>query len=216
MILVIDHYDSFVFNLARYFEELGFQSKVIRYDQLSIQKINQLQPSHLVFSPGPNHPKDVSMSIELVRTFAGKIPILGICLGHQVIAHVFGAEIVRAKKPMHGKSCLIEHECTGIFQDLPNPLTVGRYHSLIVSEQNLDPILRIASRSAEGEMMSLVSEDLKLVGLQFHPESILTQCGHQLLKNFTALSRSSPQKIKSKNATQAIFVQAQCQQSINT
>jgi anthranilate synthase component 2/para-aminobenzoate synthetase component 2 len=183
MILIIDNFDSFVFNLSRYIEELGFAVMVVRNNNLSIAEIRAINPSHILISPGPCGPIDAGISIDVVKQFQGIIPILGVCLGHQVIGHVFGAEIIRAKEPMHGKSSIIEHEGQGVFSGIPSPFTVGRYHSLIVSG-HLDPKITVTSRSTAGEIMSLSSRELKLVGLQFHPESVLTQHGHTLLRNF--------------------------------
>ncbi len=184
MILIIDNYDSFVFNLSRYVEEQGQQVLVVRNDAISIHDIYQLQPTHIIISPGPGGPIDAGISIQVVREFAGKIPILGVCLGHQVIGHVFGATITRAQEPMHGKSCLIQHNGLGIFHQIPTPLRVARYHSLIVSEKGLHPDIIITSRSEKNEVMSLSSPRLKLTGVQFHPESVLTNHGHKLIKNF--------------------------------
>lgn len=184
MILVIDNYDSFVFNLSRYMEELKLEVLVLRNDKINQKKIQQINPSHIVISPGPCTPKEAGSCIDIVTKFAGKIPILGVCLGHQVIGHVFGAEVVKAKKPMHGKASLIEHKGQGIFTDLPTPLKVGRYHSLIVNEIKLSKEMEITSRSEEGEVMSFSSKKLKIAGVQFHPESILTEKGHQLIHNF--------------------------------
>ena len=184
MILIIDNYDSFVYNLSRYVEELGHSVVVVRNDKITIQDISQLQPSHIIISPGPCGPNEAGVSLDLVKNFYDKIPILGVCLGHQVIGSVFGGDVIQAKQPMHGKSCFIEHQGTGVFAGVPSPLKVGRYHSLIVSDKNLDKKLNITSRSAAGEIMSFAHADFNLVGLQFHPESLLTDDGHQLLKNF--------------------------------
>lgn len=184
MILLIDNYDSFVFNLARYVEELGEDVIVVRNNQITIDEIFILKPTHIIISPGPRGPKDAGISIEVVETFCGKIPILGVCLGHQIIGHVFGGEIKKAKKPMHGKSSFIYHDGKGIFNNIKNPLKVGRYHSLIVEETNLMQEIEITSRSDEGEVMSFSNSQLKIFGLQFHPESVLTENGHQLISNF--------------------------------
>lgn len=184
MILLIDNYDSFVFNLSRYVEELGHDVRVVRNDTLTLQDIEILQPSHIILSPGPCGPEQTGISSDVVRAFAGKIPILGVCLGHQVIGHVFGSTVLKAKEPMHGKSCLIEHNGTGLFSDIPSPLRVGRYHSLIVSGDNLNASFDITSVSQAGEIMSFSSQQLKLAGFQFHPESVLTDYGHQLIHNF--------------------------------
>lgn len=184
MILLIDNTDSFVYNLARYIEECGYPVQVMRNNKITVQMIIQLKPTHIILSPGPCGPNEAGISIDVVREFAGKIPILGICLGHQVIGHVFGGSILKAQKPMHGKASLLHHNGTGIFKGLPSPFSVGRYHSLIVSEADLNPALKITSRSMEGEIMSIANEQWRLFGLQFHPESILTEHGHALIRNF--------------------------------
>lgn len=184
MILVIDNYDSFVFNLSRYIEELGQDVVIIRNNKITIEEIYKLKPTHIIISPGPCGPKEAGLSIEIVREFVKKIPILGICLGHQVIGHVFGGHVIKAKQPMHGMSSLIQHDGKGIFHGIPSPLKVGRYHSLIVCETQLSDKIKITSRSSEGEIMSMSNEKWNLVGLQFHPESILTEHGHALINNF--------------------------------
>jgi para-aminobenzoate synthetase component 2 len=184
MILIIDNYDSFVFNLSRYVEELGQDVIVVRNDKITIQDIYKLRPSHIILSPGPCGPEDAGISMDVVRTFVGKIPILGVCLGHQVIGHVFQGRVCKAKEPLHGKSCLIEHDGTGVFTHTPSPLRVGRYHSLIVSSEHLSKDLAVTSVSPAGEIMSFASKKLRLVGVQFHPESILTEHGHALINNF--------------------------------
>lgn len=184
MILIIDNYDSFVFNLSRYVEELGKCVIVARNNKITIKDIYVLQPTHIIISPGPCGPEDAGVSIAIVREFSGKIPILGVCLGHQVIGHVFGGLVIKAKEPMHGKSCLIQHNGTGVFSDLPSPLRVGRYHSLIVSGKTLSKVLAVTSFSAAGEIMSFSSKKLMIVGFQFHPESVLTDHGHKLINNF--------------------------------
>lgn len=188
MILVIDNYDSFVFNLSRYVEELGHTVMVVRNNKITIQDIHALQPTHIIISPGPGGPTDAGISIAIVKEFAGKTPILGVCLGHQVIGHVFGGNITRAKEPMHGKSCLIHHNQQGIFHDIPTPLRVGRYHSLIVLDEGLCKDIIVTSRSAADEIMSFANEKLNLFGVQFHPESVLTEHGHELISNFIRMS----------------------------
>ena len=184
MILIIDNYDSFVFNLSRYVEELGHDVIVARNNEITIEGIQTLKPTHIIISPGPCGPMYAGISIAVVREFTGIIPILGVCLGHQVIGHVFGGEIAKAQEPMHGKSCLIHHDASGIFRDIPSPLRVGRYHSLIVLDEGLSQHITVTSRSAAGEIMSFSNEKLKLFGVQFHPESILTDHGHALIYNF--------------------------------
>ncbi len=184
MILIIDNHDSFVFNLARYVEELGYDTMVVRNNKLTIQDVYTLKPTHIILSPGPCGPLEAGISIAVVREFSGITPILGVCLGHQVIGHVFGGLIARAKEPMHGKSCLIHHDGEGLFQNIPSPLRVGRYHSLIVLDEGLNKDFIITSRTSAGEIMSFFNEQLKLFGVQFHPESVLTEHGHELIHNF--------------------------------
>lgn len=184
MILLIDNYDSFVYNLARYVNELGEQCIVKRNDQISISDVAILNPSHIIISPGPCAPKQAGHSMEIIRQFASKKPILGVCLGHQAIGEVYGAHVVRAKYPMHGKSSLVTHNKKHLFRGLPNPLRVARYHSLIVSEENFPQSLIITARSEQGEIMGIQHRDFPVFGVQFHPESILTEQGHQLLNLF--------------------------------
>lgn len=184
MILIIDNYDSFVFNVARYVEELNFEVVVYRNDQITIHEIIALHPTHIIISPGPSAPDQAGISLEVIRMLGNKIPILGICLGHQAIGQVFGGNVVRAIRPMHGKSSLVSHNGSGIFQNIPSPLRVGRYHSLIVSEEALSPEIVVTARCEAGEVMALQHASLPIYGVQFHPESVLTECGHQLIKNF--------------------------------
>lgn len=182
MILVIDNYDSFVENLARYVRELGQQTKVVRNDAITLTEIEQLQPSHIILSPGPCTPSEAGICLELIHYFAGKIPILGVCLGHQAIGQAFGAQVTHALKPMHGKVSVIHHQQQGIFANLPHPLTVARYHSLIV--QALPACLKITATSSEGEVMALQHCEYPIYGVQFHPESFLTESGYELITNF--------------------------------
>ncbi|RBP83054.1 aminodeoxychorismate/anthranilate synthase component II [Marinomonas rhizomae] len=189
MLLMIDNYDSFTYNLVQYFRELGADVQVYRNDQLSIEDIERLAPSHLVISPGPCTPNEAGVSLAAIAAFAGKIPILGICLGHQSIGQVFGGEVIRAKNIMHGKTSLIYHQNTSVFSGLPNPQTATRYHSLVVSADTLPDCLEVTawSESAEGsreEIMGIRHKTLAVEGVQFHPESILTEAGHALLANF--------------------------------
>jgi len=184
MILLIDNYDSFVYNLARYVGELGFQRCVARNDAMSLTEIEDLQPSHIIISPGPCAPEQAGISMSVIQHFGSRIPILGVCLGHQAIGQVYGGKIERAKRPMHGKSSHVTHAAKGLFQDIPNPLSVGRYHSLIVSEEGLSKDLEITARSEEGEIMALAHREHPVMGVQFHPESVLTDKGYELLKNF--------------------------------
>ncbi|NVK19915.1 MAG: aminodeoxychorismate/anthranilate synthase component II [Methylocystaceae bacterium] len=185
MILLIDNYDSFVYNLARYLEELHHETKVVRNDQISLKEISQLNPQAIVLSPGPCGPEQAGICLALVKEFAGKIPILGVCLGHQVIAQNFGGKVRKSKQAMHGKSSLIDHNATGLFQGLPNPLQVGRYHSLSV---DICSPLQSDAKTTDGEIMALSHRQLPVWGVQFHPESILTPQGHEILKNFLKLA----------------------------
>lgn len=187
MILIIDNYDSFVYNLARYVSELGWPVKVVRNDLLSIEEIIQLNPTKIIISPGPCDPNKAGISLKLINCLGSYIPILGVCLGHQVIGQAYGALIAKAKKPMHGKMSLISHAGQGIFKDVAQPLQVGRYHSLIVSEDNFPDCLHITARSDEGEIMGLAHKEFPVYGLQFHPESILTESGHKLINNFLTI-----------------------------
>ena len=185
MILLIDNYDSFVYNLARYVSELGNEPYVVRNDRVTIQQIeSQIKPSHIIISPGPCGPEQAGISINVIKKLGGRIPILGVCLGHQAIGHAYGATVERSEHPMHGKSSLIYHQQQQLFLGLSNPLRVGRYHSLIVRAENLPSELRITARTEEGIIMALQHQRYPVFGVQFHPESILTEQGHGLLKNF--------------------------------
>lgn len=184
MVLLIDNYDSFVHNLARYIQTLGFQTSVYRNDAITISEIAQLNPSHIVISPGPGAPTDAGISKEVITHFGPHIPILGVCLGHQAIGEVFGGEVINAITPKHGKSSIIEHNQQGMFQNIPNPLKIGRYHSLVISEENFPLCLNITARSETKEIMAIQHKKLPIFGVQFHPESVLTECGLELLNNF--------------------------------
>ena len=184
MILVIDNYDSFTYNLVQYLGELGQDLKVARNDKVSISGIRSLGPAKIVISPGPGFPKDAGISNEVVKEFSGKIPILGVCLGHQCIGEVFGGRVVKAGRPMHGKTSKIYHNGKEIFKGLPNPFEAIRYHSLIVEKKSLPGSLEITARTKEGEIMGLRHRRYPVYGVQFHPESILTFEGKKLLKNF--------------------------------
>lgn len=184
MILLIDNYDSFVYNLARYVGELGYERCVWRNDALSLSDIAAINPSHIIISPGPCAPEQAGISMDVIRHFGERMPILGVCLGHQAIGQVYGARVMRAKKPMHGKSSLITHDAKEIFSGLENPLRVARYHSLIVDSENFPKELEITARSVEGEVMALQHRQFPVFGVQFHPESVLTQSGYELLRNF--------------------------------
>ena len=190
MVLVIDNFDSFVFNLAQYLGELGWQPLVFRNNQLTLQEVENINPSHIVISPGPCTPLEAGISNEIIHHFAGKIPILGVCLGHQCIGYVYGGSIVRAAVPTHGKSSAIFHDGKTIYQGLPNSFIAGRYHSLIIEQATLPVVLTITSCTEDGVIMGVRHKEFVVEGVQFHPESIMTNCGHDILKNF--LSYSSP------------------------
>ena len=189
MLLMIDNYDSFTYNLVQYFRELGAEVEVYRNDEITLEKIDALNPSHLVISPGPCTPNEAGVSLAAIEYFAGKIPILGICLGHQSIGQVFGGKVVRAKQVMHGKTSSVHHTDSSLFQSLPNPQLVTRYHSLVVEQASLPACLEVTAWT-EGcageldEIMGLKHKTLPIEGVQFHPESILTEAGHDLLANF--------------------------------
>ncbi|TEW52144.1 anthranilate synthase component II [Psychromonas algicola] len=185
MLLMIDNYDSFTYNLVQYFGELKQQVIIKRNDQINLQEIADLKPDHIVISPGPCTPNEAGVSLEAIERFAGEIPILGVCLGHQSIAQVFGGEVIRAEKVMHGKNSLIEHDNLGVFAGLNNPLDVTRYHSLIVKEASLPSCFDISAKViSSGEIMGIRHKELFVEGVQFHPESIRSQQGLMLLDNF--------------------------------
>jgi anthranilate synthase/aminodeoxychorismate synthase-like glutamine amidotransferase len=184
MILMIDNYDSFTYNLVQYLGELGERLVVFRNDKITIPKVKKLKPERIVISPGPGRPEDAGESCEIIRVFSGKIPILGVCLGHQCIGEVFGGEIVRADRLMHGKTSLIYHNAQTIFKGIENPFEATRYHSLIVKRENLPPSLEIIAETKNKEIMGLKHREFPLWGVQFHPESILTKVGKKILQNF--------------------------------
>lgn len=184
MILLIDNYDSFTWNLYQYFCELGASVEVRRNDEIALADIAALAPEKIVISPGPCTPDESGVSLAVIRHYAGKLPILGVCLGHQAIAQVFGATIVRAAKVMHGKTSPVTHNGTGVFYGLNNPLTVTRYHSLVIDPPTLPTCFEVTAWSDSGEIMGIRHREWDLEGVQFHPESILSEQGHQLLKNF--------------------------------
>lgn len=183
-VLLIDNFDSFVYNLARYINELGWETLVKRNNTMTVAEIAALNVSHIIISPGPCTPDQAGISMDVIEHFAGKIPMLGVCLGHQAIAQVFGGRVVRAQRPMHGKASFITHHKKTLFAGLENPLHVARYHSLIVSEENFPDALQIDARCEQGEVMALSHRHYPIWGVQFHPESILTKKGYQLLRNF--------------------------------
>jgi len=187
MILMIDNYDSFTYNLVQYLGEMGEELKVYRNDKISLEEIEQLKPDHIVISPGPCSPKEAGISVEVIKHFAGKIPILGVCLGHQSIGYAFGGEVVRAGRLMHGKTSLIYHDGKGIFKGIPNPFQATRYHSLIIERSTLPSCLEISAETDVGEIMGVRHKSYPIEGVQFHPESILTEHGKEILRNFLAL-----------------------------
>ncbi|WP_253207215.1 anthranilate synthase component II [Verticiella alkaliphila] len=186
-LLMIDNYDSFTYNLVQYFGELGEDVHVARNDQITIEEIEALAPDRLCISPGPCAPAQAGISIAAIRHFAGRLPILGVCLGHQAIGEAFGGKVVRAQVVMHGKTSPITHEDCDVFAGLPSPYTVTRYHSLAVERASLPDCLAVTAETADGEIMGLRHTSLPIYGVQFHPESILSEHGHALLKNFLVL-----------------------------
>jgi len=184
MLVMIDNYDSFTYNLVQYFGELGQDVKVFRNDQVTVGEIEKLKPDHVVISPGPCTPNEAGVSIETIKAFAGKVPILGVCLGHQSIGQAFGGKIVHAKELMHGKTSMVYHTGKGVFRDLPSPFEATRYHSLVVERESLPDCLEVTAWTDDDEIMGLRHKELAIEGVQFHPESILTEHGHKLLQNF--------------------------------
>ena len=184
MIVLIDNYDSFTYNLAQILEQVGIEVKIFRNDQINIRQIEALEPSALMVSPGPGTPMDSGISIKAIRKLGPKIPILGVCLGHQTIAAVYGAKVVRADRIMHGKTSMIFHDGDSIYENLPNPFEAVRYHSLMVAKDSLPACLKISAWTEQGEIMGLRHQKYRVEGVQFHPESILTETGTRLLQNF--------------------------------
>ncbi|KKM11378.1 anthranilate synthase component II [Clostridiales bacterium PH28_bin88] len=189
MILMIDNYDSFTYNLVQYITEMNEEVQTFRNDDLSISDIYRLRPEMLVISPGPCTPNEAGISLQVIREFQGRIPLLGVCLGHQAIGQVFGAEVIRAQKPVHGKVSLITHDGKTIYRGLKNPLTVCRYHSLSLGPASIPPCLEVTSWSEDGEVMGIRHRQYPVEGVQFHPEAILTEGGKELLKNFIQIAR---------------------------
>ncbi len=191
MVFVLDNYDSFTYNLVQYLGELGEEVVVRRNDQVSVNEVEAMHPARIVLSPGPCTPQEAGISIELIRHFAGKLPILGVCLGHQAIGAAFGGNIIRASNLMHGKTSQVEHDGRTIFRGVPSPITCTRYHSLIVEEKTLPPVLEITARATERDgstvIMGLRHRDVPVEGVQFHPESVLTQSGKKIVGNFLQL-----------------------------
>ena len=190
MILMIDNYDSFTFNLVQYFGELGQQVEVVRNDAITVAQAMAMNPSAVCVSPGPCSPAQAGISIEIIQKMAGVVPVLGVCLGHQAIGEAFGGKVVRAKTIMHGKTSPVRHRNVGVFEHLPNPLTCIRYHSLAIERESLPDCLEVTAETADGEIMGVRHKTLDVEGVQFHPESILSDRGHDLLKNF--LQRVTP------------------------
>jgi para-aminobenzoate synthetase component II len=187
MLLMIDNYDSFTYNLVQYFGELGEDVQVYRNDKITIDEIEALRPQRLVISPGPCTPKEAGVSVDAIRHFAGRLPLLGVCLGHQSLAVAFGGEVIRAERLMHGKTSMIHHDGKTMFRNLANPFEATRYHSLIVNRPTLPDCFEISAETAEGEIMGMRHRTLGVEGVQFHPESILTTSGKDLLRNFLKL-----------------------------
>jgi len=191
MLLLIDNYDSFTYNLAQYLGELGAEVKVLRNDAVDVAGIAALAPQRIVISPGPCTPDEAGVSLAAVREFAGRIPLLGVCLGHQAIGQAFGGRVVRARTLMHGKTSPVRHDGRGVFRGLPTPFDAGRYHSLAISREGLPECLEISAQTEDGEIMGVRHRALAVEGVQFHPESVLTEHGHALLKNFLEDSREA-------------------------
>ena len=184
MLLMIDNYDSFTYNIVQYLGELGEDVHTVRNDQITLGEIEAMAPERICISPGPKAPKDAGISLDVLREFGGKLPILGVCLGHQAIGEAFGGKVIRAKQVMHGKTSTIAHIGEGVFQDLPSPYTVIRYHSLAIERASLPACLEVTAWTDDGEIMGVRHKTFDIEGVQFHPESILSEHGHALLKNF--------------------------------
>jgi anthranilate synthase component II len=184
MLLMIDNYDSFTFNLVQYFGELGADVVTKRNDEITIEDIEAMRPDHIVVSPGPCSPAEAGISIDTIKHFGGKVPLLGVCLGHQAIGSAFGGRIIRAEKLMHGKTDVLHHDGMGVFEGLDNDYTITRYHSLVIDRDSVPDCLTVTATSSDGEIMAVRHKTLAIEGVQFHPESILTEQGHALLKNF--------------------------------
>lgn len=181
---MIDNFDSFTYNLVQYLGEMGEELVVKRNDEITVEQIEELAPDKIIISPGPCSPNEAGVSVETIQHFAGKVPVLGVCLGHQAIGQAFGGHIVRASRLMHGKTSPVEHDAKGVFEDIPSPFDATRYHSLVIERSTLPECLEITAETAEGEIMGVRHRDLPVEGVQFHPESILTQHGKTLLRNF--------------------------------
>lgn len=188
MLLMIDNYDSFTYNLVQYLGELGEDVRVYRNDQITVDQIAEQQPAHIVISPGPCTPNEAGVTVDTVKRFGGRIPILGVCLGHQGIGQAYGGKIVHAQKIMHGKTSMIHHTGEGVFTGLPSPFEATRYHSLVIERESLPGCLEITAWTDDGEIMGVRHKEFAVEGVQFHPESILTEHGHELLRNFLVAS----------------------------
>ena len=195
MILVLDNYDSFTYNLVQYLGEMGAEMAIYRNDQITLSEVEAMRPEKIVISPGPCTPKEAGISIDLIRKFGSQIPILGVCLGHQAIGEAFGGEVVRAPRLMHGKTSMIEHDGRAIYRQLPNPFEATRYHSLIIRRESMPDDLLITAWTQEGEVMGVRHKSFPVEGVQFHPESILTQAGKGLLKNFLTMAQGDSRNV---------------------
>ena len=184
MLVMIDNYDSFTYNLVQYFGELGEEVRVVRNDEASVEDVEAMAPARVVISPGPCTPNEAGVSLDLIKRLAGRIPILGVCLGHQAIGQAFGGRVVRASQVMHGKVSHIHHDAKGVFAGLPQDFIATRYHSLVVGRESIPDCLEVSARSEDGEIMGLRHRELEVEGVQFHPEALLTEHGHEMLKNF--------------------------------
>ena len=184
MLLMIDNYDSFTYNIVQYFGELGEEVRTVRNDEITLEAIGEMKPDRICISPGPKAPADAGISVDVIKEFKGKLPILGVCLGHQAIGEAFGGKIVRAKQAMHGKTSLVAHTGVGVFKGIPSPFTVIRYHSLAIERSSLPDCLEVTAWTDDGEIMGVRHKEYDIEGVQFHPESILSEHGHALLKNF--------------------------------
>ena len=184
MVLLIDNYDSFTYNLVHYFETLGADMKIVRNDAATAEELFAMSPKAVVISPGPSSPKNAGVCVDFIKKYAGKVPIFGVCLGMQSIGYAFGADIVLARRTMHGKTSMVTHDSTGVFRGMPNPIEVVRYHSLAVAENTLPKCLRVTARADDGEVMGIRHTDFLVEGVQFHPESIMTFGGKRMLENF--------------------------------
>jgi anthranilate synthase/aminodeoxychorismate synthase-like glutamine amidotransferase len=201
MLLVIDNYDSFVHNLSRYFRQLGMETKTVRNDSIDCDSVRRLQPEAIIISPGPCTPGEAGICLEVIKTFADSIPMLGVCLGHQAIVQSLGGRVVQAWQPVHGRASEITHAGSELFKKVPDTFSVGRYHSLVAEPKTLPDCLRVTSKTSDGVVMSVEHKSRPIVGMQFHPESILTQHGHQLLKNFLTIAECLPKQGSSQHAT---------------